>query len=51
MAAAEFQEAARLGEEMDQPVYAAYALEGLARLAAAAGDADECREHAARAAR
>jgi DNA-binding CsgD family transcriptional regulator len=51
VAAAQFQEAAHLGEEMAEPVFAAYAPECLARLAAAVGDEARCREHAAHASR
>jgi DNA-binding CsgD family transcriptional regulator len=49
VAAAQFQEAAHLGDEMAQSVFAAYAPECLARLAAAVGDEERCREHAAHA--
>ena len=49
VAAAQFQEAVDLGEEMAQAVFAAYAPECLARLAAATGDEERCREHAAHA--
>jgi DNA-binding CsgD family transcriptional regulator len=49
LAAAQFHEVAHLGEEMTRSVYAAYALECLARLAAAVGDEARCREHAGRA--
>jgi len=51
VAAAQLEEAAELGEEMGQPVFAAYALECLARLAAATGDEGGCRNHAAHAMR
>jgi DNA-binding CsgD family transcriptional regulator len=46
VAAAQFQEAASLGDEMAQSVFAAYAPECLARLAAATGDERRCHEHA-----
>ena len=49
VAAAGFDEAARLGEETDRSAFTAYALECLARLAAATGDEQGCRDHAARA--
>lgn len=49
VAAAQLDEVAHLGNQMANSVYAAYASECLAWLAAAAGDAGECREHAARA--
>ena len=49
IAEAQFDEVARLGEEMAQPVFAAYALECLARLAATAGDERRCRDHTSRA--
>lgn len=49
VADAKFQEAASLGEEIAQSVYAAYAFEGLARLAAAVGDEQRCRDQAERA--
>jgi DNA-binding CsgD family transcriptional regulator len=49
VAAAQFDEVAHLGYEMAESVYAAYALECLARLAAAAGDEQRCRDHAAHA--
>jgi DNA-binding CsgD family transcriptional regulator len=49
VAAAQFEEAVELGEEMAQPVFAAYAHECLARLAAATGDERRCRDHAAHA--
>ena len=48
LAAAQLDEVAQLAHEMDS-VYAAYALECSARLAAAAGDERRCRDHAARA--
>lgn len=51
IAAAHFEEAISLGEEMAQSVFAAYAPECLARLAAAAGDEPRCRAHAAEAIR
>ncbi|HET6551129.1 MAG TPA: AAA family ATPase, partial [Solirubrobacter sp.] len=47
VAIAEAQEAASLGHEMARSVYAAYALECLAQVAAAQGDEQACREHAA----
>jgi DNA-binding SARP family transcriptional activator/DNA-binding CsgD family transcriptional regulator len=50
-AAARFQEAANLGEEIAESVFAAYAPECLARLAGAAGEEARCRDHAARALR
>lgn len=49
LAAAHAEEAASLGEEMTRSVFAAYPLESLARLAAAAGDEEGCREYARRA--
>jgi DNA-binding CsgD family transcriptional regulator len=49
VAEAQLDEVARLGEQMARPLFAAYALESLARLAAAAGDEPRCRDHAARA--
>ncbi|HEX6023482.1 MAG TPA: ATP-binding protein, partial [Solirubrobacter sp.] len=49
LAAARLEEALLLGEELTQGVFAAYAPECLARLAAAAGDEEHCRAHAARA--
>jgi DNA-binding CsgD family transcriptional regulator len=49
VAAAQFHEAAHLGDEMAQSVFAAYAPECLARLAAVVGDEKQCREHAAHA--
>ena len=49
VAAAQLEEAAHLGDEMAQSVFAAYALECLARLAAATGDEQRCRDHAAHA--
>jgi len=49
VATARFEEAIDLGEEMSQSVFAAYAPECLARLAAASGDEERCREHAAHA--
>jgi DNA-binding CsgD family transcriptional regulator len=49
VAAAQFAEVARLGDDMAEPVYAAYALECLARMAAAAGDERRCRDQAAHA--
>ena len=49
MAAAQFEEAAHLGDEMAHSVFAAYALECLAHLAAATGDEQSCRDHAAHA--
>jgi DNA-binding NarL/FixJ family response regulator len=49
VAAAQFEEAAHLSEEIAQSVFVAYAPECLARLAAARGDEKRCREHAAHA--
>jgi DNA-binding CsgD family transcriptional regulator len=49
VAAAQLDEIAHLGDEMAESVYAAYAFECLARLAAAAGDERRCRDHAAHA--
>ncbi len=49
IASAQFHEAADLGEEMADSVFAAYAPECLARLAAAAGQEQLSRDHAARA--
>ena len=49
LAAAELEEAATLGEEMAQSVWAAYAFECLACLAAVTGDERGCRDQAARA--
>ena len=49
VAAAQFEEAASLGEEVEESVFAAYALECLARLAALRGEERRCREYAARA--
>ena len=49
VAAAQFQEAADLGEEIAESVFAAYASECLARLAATAGQEQRCRDHAAHA--
>jgi DNA-binding CsgD family transcriptional regulator len=46
VAAAQLQEAVDLGEEMTESVFAAYAPECLARLAAATGDQQAAREHA-----
>jgi ATP/maltotriose-dependent transcriptional regulator MalT len=51
LAAAQFEEAVSLGDEMGQSVFAAYAPECLARLAAAAGDEQRCRDYAAEAMR
>jgi DNA-binding CsgD family transcriptional regulator len=47
VAIAEAQEAASLGHEMARSVFAAYAFECLAQVAAAQGDEQACREHAA----
>ena len=49
LASAQFQEAADLGQEMAESVFAAYAPECLARLAATAGQEQRCRDHAAHA--
>ena len=51
VATAQLEEAANLGDEISHSVFAAYARECLARLAAAQGDEPRCREHAARALR
>ena len=51
VAFAEAEEAASLGDEVAQSVFAAYAVQCSARLAAAVGDEPRCREDAARAAR
>jgi DNA-binding CsgD family transcriptional regulator len=48
-AAAQLREVADLGDELADSVYAAYAYECLARLAAAAGDERRCRDHVSRA--
>jgi DNA-binding CsgD family transcriptional regulator len=49
VAAAGLHEAARLGEQTNRSAFTAYALECLARLAAATGDEPSCRDYAARA--
>jgi DNA-binding SARP family transcriptional activator/DNA-binding CsgD family transcriptional regulator len=49
IAAAQLHEAAGLGAEMEQSVFAAYPPECLARLAGATGDEQSCRDHAAHA--
>jgi DNA-binding CsgD family transcriptional regulator len=51
VATAQLEEAANLGDEVSLSVFAAYAPECLARLAAAQGDEPRCREQAARALR
>jgi ATP/maltotriose-dependent transcriptional regulator MalT len=51
VAAAQLHEAAALGEEMDQSVFAAYPLQCLAWLAAARGEAQRCHEYAGRSTR
>jgi DNA-binding CsgD family transcriptional regulator len=51
VAAAQFEEAADLGQEMAQSVFVAYAHQCLARLAAMTGDEVRCRDHSIRATR